>query len=143
MCPCLSALASHVNKCFYVSVCLVCSKPSGLQRFYSLSYMWYSGFSCSTVILIGLIVSFLTGRGVSAYFHPQCNTTYSCNVSKMFQGPLKEEDVTPGTVYPLMGKLLCFLPEHLKMKLCCVTPLGQTVSDMLNCSIGKFCLSAT
>uniref|UniRef100_A0AAX7UYU8 Solute carrier family 5 member 6 n=1 Tax=Astatotilapia calliptera TaxID=8154 RepID=A0AAX7UYU8_ASTCA len=31
-------------------------------RFYSLSYMWYSGFNCTTVILIGLIISFLTGR---------------------------------------------------------------------------------
>lgn len=46
---------------------------------------------------------------------------------------MKEEDVTPGTVYPLMGKLLCFLPEHLKKKLCCVTPLGQTVSDIFTC----------
>uniref|UniRef100_A0A8D3BYU5 Solute carrier family 5 member 6 n=1 Tax=Scophthalmus maximus TaxID=52904 RepID=A0A8D3BYU5_SCOMX len=76
------------------------SRPSGLKRFYSLSYMWYSAFNCFTVILIGLIVSFLTG-------------------------PMKEEDVTPGTVYPLLGKLLCFLPERLKKKLCCVTPLGQ------------------
>lgn len=41
---------------------------------------------------------------------------------------MKEEDVTPGTIYPLLGKVLCFLPEHLKKKLCCVTPLGQTVS---------------
>ncbi|XP_037652090.1 solute carrier family 5 member 6 [Sebastes umbrosus] len=79
------------------------SRPSGLKRFYSLSYMWYSAFSCFTVILIGLIISFLTG-------------------------PMKEEDVTPGTIYPLLGKLLCFLPEHLKKKLCCVTSLGQTVS---------------
>ncbi|KAM8915551.1 sodium-dependent multivitamin transporter-like isoform 5-T7 [Spinachia spinachia] len=78
-------------------------KPSGLNRFYSLSYMWYSAFSCFTVILIGLIISFLTG-------------------------PMKEEDVTPGTIYPLSGKLLCFLPEHLKKKLGCVTPHGQTLS---------------
>lgn len=79
------------------------SRPSGLRRFYSLSYMWYSAFSCLTVVLTGLIISFLTG-------------------------PMKEEDVTPGTVYPLLEKLLCFLPEHLKKKLCCVTPLGQTLS---------------
>lgn len=79
------------------------SRPSGLKRFYSLSYMWYSAFNCCTVILIGLIISFLTG-------------------------PMKEEDVTPGTVYPLLGKLLCFLPEHLKKKLCCVTPLGELLS---------------
>lgn len=79
------------------------SQPTGLKRFYSLSYMWYSGFSCFTVILIGLIISFLTG-------------------------PMKEEDVTPGTIYPLLGKLFCFLPEHLKKKFCCVTPPGQTLS---------------
>lgn len=42
---------------------------------------------------------------------------------------MKEEAVMPGTIYPLLGKLLCFLPEHLKKKLCCVTPLGQTVSN--------------
>lgn len=41
---------------------------------------------------------------------------------------MKEDDVTPGTIYPLLGKLLCFLPEHLKKKLCCVTPLGEMVS---------------
>ncbi|KAM6912210.1 solute carrier family 5 member 6 [Xenentodon cancila] len=74
------------------------SRPSGLRRFYSLSYMWYSGLSCFTVILIGLLVSFLTGA-------------------------MKEADVTPGTVYRL-----CLLPEHLKKKLCCATPPGQPVS---------------
>ncbi|XP_042356824.1 solute carrier family 5 member 6 [Plectropomus leopardus] len=79
------------------------SRPSGLRRFYSLSYMWYSAFSCVTVIVTGLIISFLTG-------------------------PMKEEDVTPGTIYPLLRKLLCFLPERLKKKLCCVTPLGHTLS---------------
>uniref|UniRef100_A0AAQ4S611 Solute carrier family 5 member 6 n=1 Tax=Gasterosteus aculeatus aculeatus TaxID=481459 RepID=A0AAQ4S611_GASAC len=86
---------------------LTLSKPSGLNRFYSLSYMWYSAFSCFAVILIGLIISFLTG-------------------------PMKEEDVTPGTIYPVFGKLLCFLPEHLKKKLCCVTPRGPTVSKIMD-----------
>ncbi|XP_053191878.1 solute carrier family 5 member 6 [Scomber japonicus] len=80
------------------------SSPSGLKRFYSLSYMWYSGFNCCTVIIVGLIISFLTG-------------------------PMKEEDVAPGTLYPLLGKLLFFLPERLKKKLCCcVTPQRQTLS---------------
>ncbi|KAM7376232.1 hypothetical protein PAMP_005975 [Pampus punctatissimus] len=74
------------------------SPSSGLRRFYSLSYMWYSAFNCFTVILVGLIISFLTG-------------------------PMKEEDVTPGTFYPLLGKMLFFLPEH-KKKLCC----GETPS---------------
>ncbi|XP_034531447.1 solute carrier family 5 member 6 [Notolabrus celidotus] len=79
------------------------SPPSGLKWFYSLSYMWYSGFSCISVILMGLIISLITGA-------------------------MKEEEVTPGTIYPLFGELCCFLPERLKKKLCCVTPLGQTVS---------------
>lgn len=38
----------------------------------------------------------------------------------------------PGTLYPLLGKLFCFLPEHLKKKLCCVTPLGQTVRERID-----------
>lgn len=44
---------------------------------------------------------------------------------------MKEEDVTPGTIYPLFGKLLCYLPECLKKKLCCGTPLGRTVSKIM------------
>uniref|UniRef100_A0A8C5E4Q6 Sodium-dependent multivitamin transporter-like n=1 Tax=Gouania willdenowi TaxID=441366 RepID=A0A8C5E4Q6_GOUWI len=72
----------------------VSSATSGLKRFYSLSYMWYSGFSCITVIVIGLIISFLTG-------------------------PMKEEDVAPGTVFPLLGKLLWFVPERVRKRLCC------------------------
>ncbi|XP_038155542.1 solute carrier family 5 member 6 [Cyprinodon tularosa] len=93
----------HVNATTAIQTALtnVTSRPTGLQRFYSLSYMWYSAFNCLTVILIGLIISFLTG-------------------------PMKEEEATPGTLYPLLGKLLCFLPEHLKKKLCCVTPLIQS-----------------
>ncbi|KAK5603298.1 hypothetical protein CRENBAI_010763, partial [Crenichthys baileyi] len=96
----------HINTTAVIQTALsnVTSRPTGLQRFYSLSYMWYSAFNCSTVILIGLIISFLTG-------------------------PMKEGETTPGTIYPLLGKLLCFLPEHLKKKLCCVTPLRQSIAD--------------
>lgn len=43
---------------------------------------------------------------------------------------MKEEDVTPGTVYPLFRKLLVFLPERLKRKLCCGTPQGTAVSKI-------------
>ncbi|XP_054469950.1 solute carrier family 5 member 6 isoform X2 [Anoplopoma fimbria] len=100
--PGCRAVLDNTTSAFHTALSNVTlSQPSGLNRFYSLSYMWYSAFNCFTVILIGLIISFLTG-------------------------PMKEEDVTPGTTYPLFGKLLCFLPEDLKKKLCCVTPLGQT-----------------
>lgn len=45
---------------------------------------------------------------------------------------MKGEDVKPGTIYPLLENMLCFLPEHLKKKLCCVTPLGETVRLFLS-----------
>lgn len=75
------------------------SRPSGLKRFYSLSYMWYSGFTCFSVVVIGLTISLITG-------------------------PMREEELTPGTVFPLLGKILFFLPEHFRQKLCCSTPLA-------------------
>lgn len=36
--------------------------PTGLQRFYSLSYMWYSAHNSTTVIVVGVLVSLLTGE---------------------------------------------------------------------------------
>lgn len=41
---------------------------------------------------------------------------------------MKEKELTPGTVFPVLGTLLFFLPERYREKLCCVTPLGQKVS---------------
>ena len=46
-------------------------------------------------------------------------------------GPMKEKDLTPGTVYPVMGNLLFFLPQRYKEKLCCITPLGQRVKVVI------------
>ena len=42
---------------------------------------------------------------------------------------MKEEDVTPGTLYPLLGNMLFFVPDNLKQNLCCATPLGHRVSQ--------------
>uniref|UniRef100_A0A672NNF8 Sodium-dependent multivitamin transporter n=1 Tax=Sinocyclocheilus grahami TaxID=75366 RepID=A0A672NNF8_SINGR len=36
------------------------ARPAGLNGLYSLSYMWYSALNSSTVVLIGLIISFMT-----------------------------------------------------------------------------------
>ena len=46
-------------------------------------------------------------------------------------GPMKEKDLTPGTVFPVLGTLLFFLPERYREKLCCVTPLAQKVTSHL------------
>uniref|UniRef100_A0A8C8FAW0 Sodium-dependent multivitamin transporter n=1 Tax=Oncorhynchus tshawytscha TaxID=74940 RepID=A0A8C8FAW0_ONCTS len=75
-------------------------KPTGVQALYNLSYLWYSAHNSTTVVIVGLIVSLLTG-------------------------PMKEKDLTPGTVYPVLGNLLFFLPERYREKLCCVTPLSH------------------
>uniref|UniRef100_A0A6Q2YSF5 Solute carrier family 5 member 6a n=1 Tax=Esox lucius TaxID=8010 RepID=A0A6Q2YSF5_ESOLU len=72
------------------------------KALYSLSYLWYSAHNSTTVVIVGLIVSLLTG-------------------------PSKEKYLTPGTVYPVLGNLLFFLPERYREKLCCVTPLPHKV----------------
>lgn len=46
-------------------------------------------------------------------------------------GPMKEKDLTPGTVFPVLGTLLFFLPERYREKLCCVRPLAQKVISYL------------
>ncbi|XP_069798475.1 solute carrier family 5 member 6a isoform X2 [Narcine bancroftii] len=68
--------------------------PTGLKKLYSLSYVWYSGFNAAIVVIVGLLVSFLTG-------------------------PMKGEDVNPSTVVPVLRYLLFFLPERCKEKLSC------------------------
>ncbi|KAF7704521.1 solute carrier family 5 member 6 isoform X2 [Silurus meridionalis] len=70
------------------------SKPDGLYGFYSLSYMWYSALNSTVVILIGLLVSLITG-------------------------PMKKRDVTEGTVYPLLNNICFNFQFLLKTKPCC------------------------
>ncbi|XP_060790487.1 solute carrier family 5 member 6 isoform X2 [Neoarius graeffei] len=70
------------------------STPVGLHGLYSLSYMWYSAFNSTVVVLIGLLVSLITG-------------------------PMKKSDLTVGTVYPLLDNICFFLQILLKSKLCC------------------------
>uniref|UniRef100_A0A1A8UQT6 Solute carrier family 5 (Sodium-dependent vitamin transporter), member 6 n=1 Tax=Nothobranchius furzeri TaxID=105023 RepID=A0A1A8UQT6_NOTFU len=79
-------------------------RPTGVEALYSLSYMWYSAHNSTTVVVVGLLVSLLTG-------------------------PMKEKDLTPGTVFPVLGTLLFFLPERYRDKLCCVTPLTPKHKD--------------
>ncbi|NXX61800.1 SC5A6 protein, partial [Scopus umbretta] len=64
--------------------------PTGLQKFYSLSYMWYSAHNSTTVILVGLLVSLLTGE--------------------LQGGPTPAAAVDPRTIYPVLPRLLCCLP---------------------------------
>ncbi|XP_053919142.1 sodium-dependent multivitamin transporter isoform X3 [Cuculus canorus] len=65
----------------------------GLQRFYSLSYMWYSAHNSTTVILVGVLVSLLTG-------------------------PTPPHTVDPRTISPLLPRLLCCLPHKYRQRLC-------------------------
>ncbi|XP_062478629.1 sodium-dependent multivitamin transporter [Pezoporus occidentalis] len=68
--------------------------PTGLQKFYSLSYMWYSAHNSTTVIVVGLLVSLLTG-------------------------PTPAASVDPRTIYPVLPHLLWCLPRKYRQKLCC------------------------
>ncbi|XP_064911438.1 sodium-dependent multivitamin transporter [Columba livia] len=69
-------------------------RPRGLQKFYSLSYMWYSAHNSTTVILVGLLVSLITG-------------------------PTPAAAVDPRTIYPVLPRLLCCLPRKYRQRLCC------------------------
>ncbi|KAM9195148.1 sodium-dependent multivitamin transporter isoform 2-T5 [Mergus octosetaceus] len=71
--------------------------PTGLQKFYSLSYMWYSAHNSTTVIVVGLLVSLLTG-------------------------PTKGTAVDPRTIYPVLPRLLCCLPPKWRQWLGCGVP---------------------
>ncbi|XP_071457547.1 sodium-dependent multivitamin transporter isoform X2 [Marmota flaviventris] len=70
------------------------SKPTGLQRFYSLSYLWYSAHNSTTVIVVGLTVSLLTGG-------------------------MRGRPLNPGTIYPVLPRLLSLLPLSCQKRLCC------------------------
>ncbi|XP_012869188.1 PREDICTED: sodium-dependent multivitamin transporter [Dipodomys ordii] len=70
------------------------SKPVGLQRFYSLSYLWYSAHNSTTVIVVGLIISLLTGGMRGRYLDPR-------------------------TIYPVLPRLLALLPLSCQKRLCC------------------------
>ncbi|KAG9465827.1 hypothetical protein GDO78_017679 [Eleutherodactylus coqui] len=81
---------------------------SGLKKFYSLSYMWYSAHNSTTVVIVGIIVSLLTG-------------------------PTKGRDVNPHTVYLVLPKLLFFLPEEYKERLRFGVPhIAEDKSDSPN-----------
>uniref|UniRef100_A0A8D2ZHR1 Sodium-dependent multivitamin transporter n=1 Tax=Scophthalmus maximus TaxID=52904 RepID=A0A8D2ZHR1_SCOMX len=41
------------------------AKPTGVEALYSLSYMWYSAHNSAVVVVVGLVVSFLTGTHAS------------------------------------------------------------------------------
>ncbi|XP_031176956.1 solute carrier family 5 member 6a isoform X1 [Sander lucioperca] len=94
-----TALPLFDNMTTLVNATTATPRPTGVEALYSLSYMWYSAHNSTTVVVVGLLVSLLTG-------------------------PMKEKDLTPGTVFPVLGWLLFFLPERYREKLCCVTPLS-------------------
>lgn len=73
------------------------SRPAGLHGFYSLSYMWYSALNSSTVVFVGLIISFMTGR-------------------------TKGDDVASGTVYPVVRTARSLLYKLVEPSACCTSP---------------------
>lgn len=48
---------------------------------------------------------------------------------------MKERELMPGTVYPVLGTLLFFLPERYREKLCCITPLAEKVTPPHLCCL--------
>ena len=55
---------------------------------------------------------------------------------------MKEKELTPGTVYPVLGNLLFFLPERYREKLCCTTSLEDKVMFTHLVAVILSCLDA-
>ncbi|XP_022376059.1 sodium-dependent multivitamin transporter isoform X2 [Enhydra lutris kenyoni] len=72
------------------------SKPTGLRHFYSLSYLWYSAHNSTTVIVVGLIISLLTGG-------------------------MRGRTLNPRTIYPVLPKLLALLPLSCQKRFHCTS----------------------
>ncbi|XP_072714174.1 sodium-dependent multivitamin transporter isoform X1 [Ciconia boyciana] len=85
-------------------------RPTGLQKFYSLSYMWYSAHNSTTVILVGLLVSLLTG-------------------------PMPAAAVDPRTIYPVLPRLLCCLPQKYRQRLCCGVGFPAQDADRMDTAV--------
>ncbi|ELV13740.1 sodium-dependent multivitamin transporter isoform X2 [Tupaia chinensis] len=81
------------------------SKPSGLQRLYSLSYLWYSAHNSTTVIVVGLAVSLLTGG-------------------------MRGRALNPRTIYPVLPRLLALLPWSCQKRLRCRGCFGAEEQDL-------------
>ncbi|XP_068868061.1 sodium-dependent multivitamin transporter isoform X3 [Aphelocoma coerulescens] len=81
--------------------------PTGLQRFYSLSYMWYSAHNSTTVILVGVLVSLLTG-------------------------PTPAAALDPRTISPVLPWLLCCLPPKIRQWFCCGAPGHADATEKSN-----------
>lgn len=69
----------------------ICVNESIFTDLYSISYLWYSAIACSTVVTVGLIISYLTGK----------------------QDP---SELNPDVISPLVKKLTCcFQQKELKI----------------------------
>ncbi|XP_061425456.1 sodium-dependent multivitamin transporter-like isoform X2 [Lethenteron reissneri] len=75
---------------------------SGLDSFYSLSYMWYTAHNAATVVLVGMLVSLLTA-------------------------PM--ESIDPRTLVPVAYTLCRCLPASARAWLCCTTSSDHEIKQ--------------
>ncbi|XP_078460340.1 sodium-dependent multivitamin transporter-like isoform X3 [Lampetra planeri] len=75
---------------------------SGLDSFYSLSYMWYTAHNAATVVLVGMLVSLLTA-------------------------PM--ESIDPRTLVPVAYTLCRCLPASARAWLCCATSSDHEIKQ--------------
>ncbi|KAK7467994.1 hypothetical protein BaRGS_00036772, partial [Batillaria attramentaria] len=67
---------------------------SGIDQLYTISYLWYGSIGTGTVVVVGLIVSVITG-------------------------PMKMDDIDPVYLIPIFDRLFCCLPASWRKTLRC------------------------
>nr|KAG5688219.1 hypothetical protein BaRGS_003118 [Batillaria attramentaria] len=67
---------------------------SGIELLYTVSYLWYPAIGMATVIVVGLIISFITG-------------------------PMDIDDIDPKYLIPIFDRLFCCLPASWRKTLRC------------------------
>ncbi len=79
---------------FYILMFMFSLRRNPLLDFYSVSYMWYTTIAVGTVMVIGIIVSYITG-------------------------PLKPNEVDPKLLIPISDVFCCCLPKRIRDWLRC------------------------
>ena len=93
---------------------ILCCLSSGIKGFHSISYTWYGFLAVSVALIVGSVVSLLTGSYLQ--FKVSTKTTLLIFLTKMYKGPTKPD---PQLTISLVDKIVPCLPPRIRKLLNC------------------------